>query len=78
MGVVAFAPVEIPERQAGSRPIFLRLQKALMKVKARYLPKSSMGKAMAYALSQLPPSSCTHASSLGEKRDIRHTARCCR
>jgi transposase len=41
-------------REAESRPIFLRLQKALLTVKARYLPKSALGKAIAYALAQWP------------------------
>lgn len=39
-------------REAESRPIFLRLQEALLAVKARYLPKSAMGKAISYALAQ--------------------------
>jgi transposase len=41
-------------REAESRPIFLRLQKTLIAIKARYLPKSAMGAAIAYALSQFP------------------------
>jgi transposase len=41
-------------REAESRPIFLRLQKTLLTVKARYLPKSALGKAIAYALAQWP------------------------
>lgn len=41
-------------REAESRPIFLRLQKTLLAVKARYLPKSALGKAIAYALGQWP------------------------
>jgi transposase len=41
-------------RQAQSRPIFQRLQKAILKLKGRYLPKSALGKAIDYALGQLP------------------------
>ena len=41
-------------REAESRPIFLRLQKTLLKVKARYLPQSAFGQALAYALGQWP------------------------
>lgn len=41
-------------REAESRPIFQRMQKTLLAVKARYLPKSAMGKAIAYALAQWP------------------------
>lgn len=39
-------------RQAESRPIFRRMEKALLAVKARYLPQSAFGKAIAYALGQ--------------------------
>lgn len=41
-------------RESESRPIYRRIQDALLAIKARYLPKSALGKAMAYALAQWP------------------------
>lgn len=39
-------------RRAQSAPIVARLKKALLRLKPRYLPQSSMGKAIAYAMAQ--------------------------
>ena len=41
-------------RQAESRPIFERMQKAFLSMKSRYLPKSAMSRAIAYGLAQWP------------------------
>lgn len=39
-------------REAESCPIFQRIQRTLMAVRARYLPQSAMGRAISYALTQ--------------------------
>jgi transposase len=48
--------LRVAERQSASRPILERLHRALLrlKLKRRFLPRSLMGKAIDYALSQWP------------------------
>ena len=46
--------LRIAVRSSQSAPILQRIKRALFKLKPRYLPRSNMGKALAYAMEQWP------------------------